>query len=265
VCLLLHGLGDASHVWNGFASALASDVALASFDFRGHGDSGWDSDARYDVHSNVADLLYVIETMKWRRIVLVGHSMGGEVALRASASCAERVAGMVLVDFGPDLTPAGVRQVRVQLRGADRTYQSTTEYALWLQAARPLAHPRLVHDFAAYALRGDPSGGLRLKSDPALSGEKDCNPEREEDSDAALWGMLKKTQLPVFLIRGAGSAVLSRKVVDQMLEVLPNASFVTVPSAGHAVMMDNPKGFTDAVRPFVTALLDTPSASIPCA
>jgi 3-oxoadipate enol-lactonase len=256
VCLLIHGLGDAGHVWDNFVGRLGPTVPVAMLDLRGHGDSEWDSSGQYSVDAYVADLVYVIEAMNWRRVALVGHSMGAEIAIRASASCAERIAGMVIADFGPSLNPAGVRQVREQLRNADRIYQSPAEYARWLEAARPLAQPRIVGDFAARALRQDASGGLRLKSDPALAVSKQGDRGSAAESDVDVWDLLRKLRFPVLLVRGAGSAVLTRTVADQMAQEIPDADLVTVPSAGHAIMMDNPAGFADAVCPFVATMLE---------
>jgi pimeloyl-ACP methyl ester carboxylesterase len=257
LCLLVHGLGDARYVWGDFMGRLCSSnrTRAAALDLRGHGDSEWDRDGSYDMDAYVGDLVHVIEAMDARQLVLVGHSMGAEIAIRASAYCAERVSGMVIVDFGPALNPTSVRHVHEQLRNADQAYQSAAEYAQRLAHARPLARLHLITEFAEGALRPDASGRLRLKSDPALAFTGYGDPESTVQAELDLWHLLRAMRFPTLLVRGAGSAVLSRAVAEQMNRELPNLTFATVPSAGHAVMLDNPDGFAEIVSPFIENLL----------
>jgi pimeloyl-ACP methyl ester carboxylesterase len=63
--------------------------------------------------------------------------------------------------------------------------------------------------------------------------------------------LLSRMEWPALVVRGAGSALLSRDVAEQMIEIMPNARLETVPAAGHGVILDNPKGFEAAIRPFL--------------
>jgi esterase len=68
--------------------------------------------------------------------------------------------------------------------------------------------------------------------------------------DELLWKIMRDIACPVLVIRGGGSAVLSRQAAERMAATLPNGRLMTV-SAGHAVMMDNPQEFNDVVARFV--------------
>jgi hypothetical protein len=92
-CLLIHGFGDGSYVWNEFAPSLASHYHTFAIDLRGHGDSEWDRKADYDVRTHVADVVEVIRTFQWDGVALVGRSMGGDIAIRAAIDCHECILG----------------------------------------------------------------------------------------------------------------------------------------------------------------------------
>jgi 3-oxoadipate enol-lactonase len=94
VCL--HGLVDTLEVWDRLAPALARRGAVARFDQRGHGESGAPP-GPYRREDLVSDVVGVLEGLGVPRAILVGHSMGGVVALTMGLTRPERVAGMVLL------------------------------------------------------------------------------------------------------------------------------------------------------------------------
>jgi pimeloyl-ACP methyl ester carboxylesterase len=248
-CLMIHGFGEGGYVWDRVLPAIASRYDAIAPDLRGHGDSAWDAEARYDVQAHIDDVVHVIRALDLRRLVLVGHSMGGEIAVHVAAQCADRVAGLVIVDFGPCLNPEGIAMVRAEIEAANRVYSSVEEYASWLSKRRPLIAKEVLLSLAQCALRAHPGEGFRLKVDPAIT-RSQCR-QSNAASDAGLWSLLSRMAWPVLVVRGAGSAVLSRNVAERMIEIMPYARLETVPAAGHGVILDNPKGFEAAIRPFL--------------
>jgi pimeloyl-ACP methyl ester carboxylesterase len=248
-CLMIHGFGEGGYVWDRVLPAIASRYDAIAPDLRGHGDSAWDAEARYDVQAHIEDVVHVIRALDLHRLVLVGHSMGGEIAVHVAAQCADRVAGLVIVDFGPCLNPEGIAMVRAEIEAANRVYSSVEEYASWLSKRRPLIAKDVLLSLAQCALRAHPGEGFRLKVDPAITRSR-CR-QSNAASDAGLWSLLSRMEWPVLVVRGAGSAVLSRNVAERMIEIMPYARLETVPAAGHGVILDNPKGFEAAIRPFL--------------
>jgi len=107
----------------------------------------------------------------------------------------------------------------------------------------------MISDLSAGALRAHPNGGYRLKCDPALGTTK----VREKNA-AMLWKRIASISSPVLVLRGIGSAVLAGDVAERMEKVLPNGRLLTIPGAGHGLMADNPRGFADALYPFLSQL-----------
>jgi pimeloyl-ACP methyl ester carboxylesterase len=248
-CILLHGFGDGAFVWALFAPYLTTDLRTLAIDFRGHGDSSWDLLARYSVEWHVADILHVIDTLGLERYVLVGHSLGGAVALQIAARRPTAVKGILVVDYGPDINAEGAARVRSDFHDSLRRWSSIAEYAQWLRERRPLINEVALSHIASMALRRQPDGSFRLRADPALDSESNS---ASLPRAAEVWHMLRGIPAPVTVVRGVGSAVLSESVVAKMTRILPNSRAVTVGTAGHAVLSDNPVEFSRVLQSFLS-------------
>lgn len=253
-CLLIHGYGDGSYVWDEFAPIIASRYYTVAIDLRGHGESDWDPEGRYDIEKYVADVAHTISVLNWRRVCLVGHSLGADIAIRVAARFSERILGLVIVDFAPVLETGGTLKVLSDFTAANQIYATISDYVIWLQDRRPLVQKDILCRQARSALRLQSSGGFKLKSDPALV--ERFQAERDINSYAGdLWLLLGNMSCPVLVVRGVGSAVLRQSVAENMIKALPNARLILVPTAGHAVMIDNPDSFASLVLPFLMEAL----------
>src|SRR5215831_2274303 len=110
--VLLHGGNTSARgSWTRAAPAFADRYRIVAPDHRGHGETDWDAAAEYYVAKYVADLVQLVHQLGLEAFDLVGHSLGGIIALTYSASHPERVQRLVLVDSGPrDSRPASAAQ-----------------------------------------------------------------------------------------------------------------------------------------------------------
>ena len=136
-----------------------------------------------------------------------------------------------------------------QFRRLSRTYASVGEYAELLRTERPLIARESVDTIARCALRVRDDGTFVLKCHPALARED--NNKNTPDEVQLAW--MRAIACPTLIVRGSGSAVFPPTSVQRMTKVMKNVQVRFVPMAGHAVMLDNPQGFVDAVLPFVMA------------
>lgn len=249
-CVLVHGFGESRAAWAGVIQGLAPLGKVITIELRGHGDSEWDVQARYDVQDHVDDLMAVLGQLALDRYVLVGHSMGGAAALRVAASSPTGPAGLVLVDYGPSPTAAGSDHVTAEFEASGRPYGSIAEYAEWLASRRPLASPAVLRCMAEHELRRRPNGQYVLKRDPAMLASR-----RGAAPPTDAWALLARTRCPVHIVRGAGSSMLTKSVAAEMVRLPLRSSLATVAMAGHGVMADNPQGFLAAVEPFIAECL----------
>jgi pimeloyl-ACP methyl ester carboxylesterase len=101
--LLVHGLASNARVWDGLAARLAAaGRQVLAVDLRGHGASASvpDPPGSDPILVAACDLAWVCASLRWSRVVVVGHSWGANIALQLAADCPELVAGLALVDGG---------------------------------------------------------------------------------------------------------------------------------------------------------------------
>jgi pimeloyl-ACP methyl ester carboxylesterase len=166
------------------------------------------------------------------------------------------MAGLVLVDIGPELDARGTTRIRMEVESnRDPSFASVDEYARMLSLLYPAARPPAIQRMARYGVRRREDGRFVLKVDPALRGAaraRSAQTSPEEDLTRQQWEALARIPCPTLVVRGAASDVLSAEVAERMAhEVLPKGSLAVVARAGHSVMTDNPDGFRDAVAAFV--------------
>lgn len=168
------------------------------------------------------------------------------------------MAGLVLVDIGPELDARGTLRIRTEVESnREPVFASIEEYGRLLALYYPAAQPAALQRMARHGLRRREDGRFVLKVDPALRGASFSGPpgeaeERERLMMQAQWDALRRVACPALVVRGAASDVFSAETAERMVdEVLAQGRLATVPRAGHSVMTDNPEGFRDAVAAFV--------------
>ena len=125
VCL--HGTMGSGHVWDQFASELASERRVIAPDFRGHGDSGWVTPPNYALRDYRADVEALLEALEIKRFALVGHSMGGLVALMLAGTRPRHVRKLVVADIEAKPPDSQIDHLRVVgERGRPRTVSTAS-------------------------------------------------------------------------------------------------------------------------------------------
>ncbi len=254
--VFLHGFSNSSRVWDPVVPAVAPFYRTVALDLRGHGDSDRDPEGRYDHASMARDLDEAFGTLGIERLVLVGHSMGGRVAMHFAGAHPERMAGLVIVDSGPDFDARGITRIRLESSSAQSSYVSIGEYERTLARLYPVAKPETLSLLARHWLRQRPDGRFEPKTDPDLGKRRMADPAgmlaAAEAETKQLWDALTRIACPTLVVRGAASDVLSPETADRMVDdVLARGTLSVIPNASHSVMLDNPEAFEAALTDFV--------------
>lgn len=253
--ILLHGYNNCAATWIPLASKLAKKRHVLALDQRGHGDSQWSEQRLYKNKHLANDLAAFIEALKLKQVSIVGHSMGGNVALRYAAAHPEKVACLVLVDIGPEMSRKfETRGARMLLVKKD-TYPTLDGAVAYLEAADPLAAQALLRQEAAYFTRQLPDGKYTWKQHQMFinfSLPKKANPFANEEK----WQIVQQVTCPTLILRGEESDILDEGVARKMVAVMPQAELVNIAGAGHYIHRDNPAQFEKEVRRFLGLVLE---------
>ncbi|UMB70816.1 alpha/beta fold hydrolase [Mycobacterium paraterrae] len=245
--LMLHGGGQNRHSWKNTGQILADNgFHVVALDSRGHGDSDRSPSADYDIETLAADVMHVLETIG-RPVILIGASMGGLTGiLVADRAGPERVTRLILVDVVPRFEKDGSARIR------DFMFSGLHGFATLDEAADAVA-AYLPHRKRPRSPEGLKKN-LRLRDgrwywhwDPAFMTKPGDDPElRTENFERAAADL----KIPVLLIRGKLSDVVSPEGVKHFLDTVPNAEFVELPGAGHTAAGDDNDAFSDVVVTF---------------
>lgn len=238
--MLIHGGAAHAHWWSFIAPQLTHGYHVAALDLSGHGDS--DHRHLYAMETWSAEVLAVAEHLGMDRPILIGHSMGGFVAMVAAALHGSRLAGTIIVDSPvrrPD--PESEEGSRGRAFRNPKTYASMDEALdhFHLVPPQPCENRYIVDHIARHSLR-QTDDGWTWKFDRRVF-QRFLRQERSE--------YLATVSCRIAVLHGQFSAIVTPDVTDYMAELLGrNAPFVEIPQAHHHLMLDQPLAFLAAVR-----------------
>lgn len=245
--VLLHGITGHARVWDTLARALEGGFRVLALDQRGHGDSEAPADADYRIGAMAGDLAAFVDALGLGRFALLGHSMGGRVAIVHTARHPQRVERLVLVDIGPDINPVGLERVRQIMAAAPERIESEEWAVQSVLGTNPFSDRDELRHRVRHGLRRGPDGALAWKYSKGL---RDMMREGRRDP-IDLWEPLGRISCPTLLVRGTESDILSPETAKKMLQTLPDGRLVEVERAAHTVPGDRPHEFARIVRSFL--------------
>lgn len=225
---------------------------VIAIDYRGRGLSEHDPDpSRYTVPVETNDVLGLLDGLGIRRAVFIGSSRGGLVTVAAAAARPGLVRAALLNDIGPVIERAGLLRIKgyVGKIAAPRDLRDGAE------RLRNLFGPQFPtlseSDWLLWARRTwvEHDGRLVLAYDPALA--RTLDPIGPDTDLPVLWTAFEALRdVPVLVVRGAHSDLLSAATVERMGEVHPDLQAVTVPDQGHTPFLES-SGILPVVRRFI--------------
>lgn len=257
VCL--HGLTRNSRDFEAVAPWIAArGRRVLALDVRGRGRSDRAPDpSSYQPAVYAADVLALFAQAGIARAVFVGTSMGGLIAMTLAAMNSGVVAGAVLNDVGPELSPVGLARIGGYVgqgtgQGAPvRSWDEAAEYARRTNvAAFPAYGPEDWSAFARRLFREDEEGRPVLDYDPAIAAPFRAAPAGPAPDLWPLFAGLAAGR-PTLLVRGALSDLIDADIARRMRAAAPAMAYAEVPRVGHAPMLTEPEA-----RAALAAFLD---------
>jgi pimeloyl-ACP methyl ester carboxylesterase len=249
--VFLHGGGLNAHTWDLVCLGLRPEHHCLALDQRGHGDSEWSPEMDYTTESQVGDLEAFVDRLGLERFVLVGMSLGGANGLAWAGRHGERLAGLVLVDIGPETRAAGTQKIAA-FTSEQKLFDSIDVVIERALAFNPRRDANLLRLSLRHNLRQTPKGQWMWKYDQRHRGTVD--PGAQERRRSLLWDAVPKVSCPTLVVRGAQSDVFHDEDAERLAGALPRGRWVKVENAGHTVQGDNPAGLLVELRRFLGEL-----------
>ncbi len=241
--IILHGLLGSSANWKSLAKRFGQHRSVYSLDLRNHGQSGWSDEMDYAVMAD--DVLEFIDGLHHRNIALLGHSMGGKVAMHLALSAPDSIQALMVADIAPVAYTHGFEHFLEPMMAIDlTTLNSRNQADRLLSEAVPEAHIRafllhnLHYDKASDSWAWRPNLQVLLDSMPAIA-----------DFDIPLPGVC--TRKAIF-IHGANSNYVQPQHHKTIQFHFPRASFSKIEHAGHWLHAEQPAAFVRSCEDFLS-------------
>jgi pimeloyl-ACP methyl ester carboxylesterase len=257
--ILIHGGRDHGRSFDRIARALRPHYHVLAPDLRGHGDSEWTRGGSYSLPEYVYDLTRLVQLTDATDVTLIGHSMGGMVALAYAGTFPERVSRLIVLDGvvvspttpkapAPDRMAKWIAQLDALDARAPRRYPTIADAAAQMVAHNTRLTPELALHLATHGVRQNADGSYGWKFDPS---QRVLAPHRLWPDDyLALWSRIT---CPTLLL-GASESFLGDPAANGVASHFKDARAETVAGAGHWLHHDRP----DEVMRLIGSFLGLP-------
>lgn len=230
--LFANSLGTDLRLWEAVLPLMPPDLRLIRYDKRGHGLSGGTGESLSD---HAADAIAVIEAVAKGPVVMVGLSIGGQIAQRVASERPDLIRALVLSNTGAKLGTAESWQARID--------------AVTTGGLSAIADAVLDRWFAA-PFRARPDLALwraMLTRTPATGYIATCRALAGADQTEAT----ARLRLPVLVIGGAEDGASPPAVTEALAHLIPNAAYHCLPGVGHLPCVEAPEAWAALVAPFL--------------
>lgn len=253
--VVLHGLYGCSDNWLTVARELSARFRVIVPDLRNHGRSPHSPEHSYAAMAS--DVLELLDDLAVGPCFLMGHSMGGKVAIHVACRSVDRIAKLVVVDIAPfddasltELSPL-VREhwdladalLHIDLRRYTRREEVERQCADRIPDIR-------TRRFLLKNLQRDDTEGFRWRMNIDVLVQN--LPTILNGMDALGLGAENRRDVPVLFVKGERSAYLPTTMFARIRQAFPHAQMVTVADAGHWLHVEHPSEFMEAVVGFLS-------------
>ena len=240
--LCLPGLTRNGADFDELAAALKGRYRLIRLTLRGRGASDRDPDpTNYNVGIEARDVVEFLDHLGLKRVMIVGTSRGGLIAMVLAATAKDRLAGVLLNDVGPELAPEGLANILSYL-GIEPKAKSYEEAVEALKKRMGARFPGLTDaKWTSLARRWFDEGpeGLVLNYDARI---RDNIEAIAGQAAPNMWPLFDALDgVPLAVVRGMNSDLLTAETVEKMRERRRDLIVGEVPDRGHVPFLDEPE------------------------
>ena len=239
--IIMHGLFGMGDNWRTVARMMESQYQCIVVDMRNHGRSPHDSEMNFKVMS--ADILELMNDLEFEHASLLGHSMGGKVAMQFSLNHPQKVDKLIVADMAPKRYSPHHDHVIDAIESV-RPETLTERYEVEEALARFLGNDQSTIQFIMKNISRRPEGGFEWKSNMPVIIDAYLDLMDEIWHATPFMG-------PTLFVRGEKSRYILDEDIPYIKDLFPNSALITIDNAGHWVHADAPEPFAKAILAFL--------------
>lgn len=238
--IILHGVFGTSDNWQTFAKQLSDSYQIFLLDQRNHGLSPHDD--AFDYHVMAEDLREFIETHKLENPIILGHSMGGKVAMFFAVSYPEQFKKMIVVDIAPRAYPVHHQKI-LEALGAVKIDQVSS---------RKEAENQMKPYIAEFGIRQFLLKNLRREDNDSFSWKLNLSVIRDNiERIGEAVDDSQPVEKPILFVGGEKSDYIRKEDHSLITRIFPQAHIVTISGAGHWIHAEQPELLLEQVKQFL--------------
>ena len=242
-----------------FVAPRLSGLRLIRPDYRGRGRSQWGDPVSYSIEQEARDVIALMDHLGLARAAILGTSRGGLIAMLLAATAKARLRGVCLNDIGPEIAPEGLASIAAYIgrNPAAPSYEAAAEARARTATGFANVPPeRWLADVKN--LFAETETGLAINYDPALAQGFAAGAEIPP-----LWPLFDALAgLPIALIHGAGSDILTQATADEMRRRRPDMRYAWLDDRGHVPWLDEPAAL-EVIHNWLADIAATPQGRNP--
>lgn len=253
--LMLHGYAATSEMWSDVATDLAREFRVIALDQRGYGQSDRAEDMDYTRSTQLEDLEAFVDAVGLRSLTLVGHSLGGALAICYAAEHPEVVTALVVVEAAPEVLRSGIEGLR-RLLLTGESFESVDAAVDAFRQFQPYASTEQLERRVHSVLRIGEDGRLVWDFDEAFRDPQIRPPEPDPGQRrlSDLWDCADRVQCPTMIIRGQDTDMLTPEAIQRLHRRVAGSRVSLIEDAGHQVPTDQPASLALNVREFLQSI-----------
>lgn len=227
-------------------------VRFIRMDYRGRGQSAWTGEASYTVPREGADALQLLDHLGVEKVAILGTSRGGLIGMYLAATAKDRLTGLCLNDVGPVLEMDGLNKIFDYI-GRNPAAKNYADMVAKLPAAMKgfegVPESRWMEEVRHHYLETET--GLKINYDPEL---REAFLAAFKGGVSEAWPLFEAAEgLPLALIHGANSDLLSDAAAQEMQRRRPDMIYAKVPGRAHIPFLDEPEALA-ALKAWIAKL-----------
>ena len=248
--VFLHGLMAFSANWRKIANKVEDRFQCLIYDQRGHGRS-FKPESGYSLEVLAEDLNKITSELGWKKFHLVGHSLGARVAMVFADKFPEKVKTLTIEDMGVSVLPESYLYYEQMLKIVPTPFSSREAVKgffenSFLKLFHPNENPKVLLTFLQANIEEKEPGVFDWK----FSKQAIIETARESNNQDR-WREISSFKMPVLLVRGEKSHILSLPEFEKMLQVNPQITGIEIKGAGHWLHYEKYEEFTQVLVKFL--------------